>query len=47
MRNLNVAVTDITDEKLDEIMKVKAFKNRADAIEFLINEIHRQLKEGN
>jgi metal-responsive CopG/Arc/MetJ family transcriptional regulator len=47
MKNLNIAVTDDTDEKLDEIMKAKQCKNRADAIEFLILEVYQRLfKEG-
>jgi metal-responsive CopG/Arc/MetJ family transcriptional regulator len=46
-KNLGVAITDDADGKLDKIMEVKHFKNRADAIEFLIQEGFKQLvKEG-
>ena len=46
-KNLGVAITDDADEKLDRIMELKKFKNRADAVEWLIQDIFRQLfKEG-
>lgn len=42
-KNLGVAITDDADSKLDSIMEKKHFKNRADAIEWLIQDIFRQL----
>ena len=45
-KNLGVAITDDADEKLDHIMELKKFKNRADAIEWLIQDIFRQLFKG-
>lgn len=42
-KNLGVAITDDADGKLDRIMEEKKFKNRADAVEWLIQEIFSQL----
>jgi metal-responsive CopG/Arc/MetJ family transcriptional regulator len=36
LKNINIAITDSVDQKLDEIMQKKEFKNRADAIAWLI-----------
>lgn len=38
MKNINIAITDSVDAKLDEIMQKKEFKNRADAIAWLIEQ---------
>ena len=51
MKNLGVAITDEIDLKLDEIMRIKNFKNRADAVEWLIQTgfeklIKEKVKEG-
>lgn len=43
MKNINIAITDPVDAKLDEIMHKKDFKNRADAIAWLIEEGFSQL----
>jgi len=43
MKNMGVAITDDADGKLDRIMELKKFKNRADAIEWLIQDIFCQL----
>lgn len=43
MKNLGVAITDDADEKLDKIMDVKQFKNRTDAVEWLIQEAFKLL----
>lgn len=37
MKNLNVGITDEADQKLDAIMEKKRFRNRGDAVEYLIN----------
>jgi len=44
-KNLGVAISDDADQKLSEIITVKRFKNRADAIEWLIQEGFKQLIE--
>lgn len=44
MKNLNVTITDDADEKLSEILANKRFKNRADAVDWLIKEIHKQMQ---
>ncbi len=47
MKNLNVAITDQTDERLDKIIRVKGFRNRADAVDWIIQEIFKiTVKEG-
>lgn len=46
MKNLNVTITDEADSKLDEIMASKRFKNRADAVDWIIREVAKQLGEG-
>jgi len=46
MKNLNVAIPDTTDKKLDAIMERKKFKNRADCVDWIINEVHTQLSNG-
>ena len=46
MKNLNVTITDEADEKLDKIMASKRFKNRADAVDWLIREMAKRLGEG-
>ena len=44
---MGVAITDDADTKLDAIMEKRHFKNRADAVEWLIQETFKQLfKEG-
>ena len=43
MKNMGVAITDDADVKLERIMELKKFKNRVDAVEWLIQEIFRQL----
>jgi len=45
-KNLGVAITDDADGKLDKIMELKKFKNRADAAEWLIQETFKQLFKG-
>ena len=45
-KNLGVAITDDADGKLNAIMEKKHFKNRADAVEFLIQTIYKQLVKG-
>ena len=45
MKNLNVAIPDAVDLKLDDIMEKKHFKNRADAVAWLIEEVFSQLLE--
>jgi len=44
-KNLGVAITDDADTKLDVIMEKKHFKNRADAVEWLIQEVFKQLSK--
>jgi hypothetical protein len=41
-KNLGVAITDDADQKLSEIMEIKGFKNRADAVEYLIQQGFKQ-----
>jgi hypothetical protein len=36
MKNLNVVITDEADGKLQKIMDEKRFKNRADAVDWII-----------
>jgi len=43
VKNLNIAIPDPVDLKLDGIMQKKRFKNRADAIAWLIEEGFKQL----
>jgi hypothetical protein len=38
MKNLNVVITEESDKKLDKIMAEKRFKNRADALDWIIPE---------
>jgi len=45
LKNLNVAIPDPVDAKLDEIMERKHFKNRADAVAWLIEQVYGQLLE--
>ena len=46
MKNLNVTITDDTDHKLAETMRIKHFKNQADAVEWLIQTgFQRVIKE--
>jgi metal-responsive CopG/Arc/MetJ family transcriptional regulator len=45
-KNVGVAITDETDGKLDKIMEAKKFKNRADAVEWLIQETFKLLFKG-
>ena len=42
-KNLGVAITDGADGKLDRIMEAKKFKNRSDAVEWLIQETFKLL----
>jgi metal-responsive CopG/Arc/MetJ family transcriptional regulator len=42
MKNLSIAISDDADQKLDQIMQAKHFKNRADAIEYLIQTVFKQ-----
>lgn len=48
-KNLGVAVTDDADGRLQKIMEARKFKNRADAVEWLIQEAFKLMfdKEGN
>ena len=46
MKNLGVAITDDADGKLEQIKEKQRFKNRADTVEFLIQEIFKQLFKG-
>lgn len=41
MKNLNVVITEESDKKLEKIMAEKRFKNRADAIDWIIPEAFR------
>ncbi len=41
MKNLNIVITDDTDGKLQKIMDEKRFKNRADALDWIIAEAFR------
>ena len=45
MKNLNVTITDDADGKLDQIMVDKRFKNRADAVDWIIKEVFKQMQE--
>jgi hypothetical protein len=40
MKNLNVVITDDSDTKLEKIMDEKRFKNRADALDWIIQTAH-------
>jgi metal-responsive CopG/Arc/MetJ family transcriptional regulator len=46
MKNLNVAIPDTVDVKLDKIMTEKEFKNRADAVAWLIETVFAELFKG-
>jgi hypothetical protein len=37
MKNLNIVITDDADIKLEKIMVEKRFKNRADALDWIIH----------
>jgi hypothetical protein len=41
MKNLNVVITEESDQKLEKIMAEKRFKNRADALDWIIPEAFR------
>jgi hypothetical protein len=41
MKNLNIVITDEGNEKLQKIMDEKRFKNRADAVDWIIAEAFR------
>lgn len=43
MKNVNVAIPDLVDVKLDRIMAEKHFKNRADCVEWLIEFVFSEL----
>lgn len=43
MKNLNVTITDGADSKVNDIMREKGFKNRADCVEWLIERSHEEL----
>ena len=45
MKNLNVTITDDADRELDKIMEIKHFKNRADAVDWLIREVFKHLNK--
>jgi metal-responsive CopG/Arc/MetJ family transcriptional regulator len=45
MKNLNITISNENDQKLDVIMQKKQFKNRADAVAWLIETVSEQLKE--
>jgi hypothetical protein len=38
MKNLNVVITEESDKKLEKIMAEKRFRNRADALDWIIPE---------
>lgn len=38
MKNLNVVITEDSDQKLEKIMVEKRFKNRANAVDWIIAE---------
>jgi len=44
MKNLNVAIPDAVDQQLDWIMAQKQFRNRSDAIEWIIREVFKTLQ---
>ena len=47
MKQLNFTITDIAHEKLEKIKELKGISNNAEAIEFLIEEVFKQLKGDN
>jgi hypothetical protein len=46
LKNLNVAISDEDDARLDKVIRVKGFKNRADAASWLINLGFKEIKGG-
>jgi hypothetical protein len=40
-KNLNIVITDEADGKLQKVMDEKRFKNRADAVDWIIAEAFR------
>lgn len=46
MKQLNFTINDSAHTKLEKIKAVKGIQNNAEAIEFLIEEVHRQLNKG-
>ena len=46
MKNLNVTISEEADNLLDRIMAQKAFKNRADAVDWIIKTIFEKLFGG-
>lgn len=46
MKNLNVGITDETDARLEKILRAKGFKNRLDAVEWLIELGVKEIKGG-
>jgi Arc/MetJ-type ribon-helix-helix transcriptional regulator len=39
MKNLNVVITEEADAKLEKVMVEKRFKNRADAVNWIIDAV--------
>jgi hypothetical protein len=46
MKTLSFVISDAAHKMLEEIQKIKGFTNKPDAVEWLIREIHGQLKGG-
>jgi hypothetical protein len=46
LKNLNVGITDETDERLDKIIRAKGFRNRLDAVEWLIELGVKEIAKG-
>ncbi|MDH5790037.1 MAG: hypothetical protein OEZ27_05540 [Nitrospinota bacterium] len=45
MKLLNFTITDEAHEKLKEIKRVKGISNNSDAVEFLIDEVHKRMRK--
>lgn len=45
MKQLNFTINDSAHEKLEYIKSAKSINNNAEAIEFLINEVYKQMQE--
>lgn len=46
MKHLNTVISDDAGQKLEAIMNEKRFKNRADTVDWIINEVFKLLKLG-
>ena len=45
LKLLNFTITDEAHEKLKEIKRVKGISNNSDAVEFLIDEVHKRMRK--